>query len=306
MNEITLLSGYPRAAGRGGARNHVFILPSVVCSALVARQIAEASGAVHVSHQHGCGHIGPDIVQTRRLFVGLASNPNVAHAVVVSLGCETVQGNAVAEELRRIGRKPRFISIQGSGGNDLAREAGIVEARELVRDTEGAARREVGAEDLVVGLVVSRVDDRLVTLTAEAVRRGARVVLAVDRTTSFQVPADAVAIDIGDEPTAPVSVVRNAGTGAQLLGAAASCRAQVLVDFPSPDQPPLGFALAPVVSVAAAEGLHQIIGGEFDVAAQDSSETIWQRVEEVFSGAESRAEVRGSAAFAIPRLIRTM
>ena len=306
MSGMTPLIGFPRAAGRGGARNHVFILPSVVCSALVARQIAEASGAVHVSHQHGCGHIGPDIVQTRRLFVGLACNPNVAHAVVVSLGCETVQGNAVAEELRRVGREPRFISIQGSGGNDAAREVGISEARELARKEEGVGRREVATDDLVVGLVVSRVDDRLLELAAEVVRRGAQVVLAVDRASSLKLPADTVVIDIGDEPTAPISVIRNAGTGAQLLGAAASCRAQVLVDFPSPDQPPLGFALAPVVSVPAADGLHMVLEGEFDVAAEDSSETIWRRVAGVFSGAETKAEARGSAAFAIPRLIRTM
>jgi altronate dehydratase len=303
---MTLLRGFTRAAGRAGARNHVFILPSVVCSALVARQIAEASGAVHVSHQHGCGHIGPDIVQTRNLFVGLAANPNVACAVVVSLGCETVQGNVVAEQLRRVGRDPRFISIQGSGGNDLAREAGILEATELVRKAEGLDRSEVADNNLVVGLVVSRIDDRVTDFATEAVQHGARVVLAVDRGSPLELPEKAAVIDIGDEPAAPVSVVRNAGTGAQLLGAAASCQAQVLVDFPSPDQPPLGFALAPVVSVAAADGLHTIIEGEFDLGADETSDMLWRRVVDVFSGAETKAEARGSAAFAIPRLIRTM
>jgi altronate dehydratase large subunit len=303
---MTQLQGFDRPAGPAGARNHVFILPSVVCSALVARQIAEASGAVHVSHQHGCGHIGPDISQTKRLFVGLASNPNVTRPVVVSLGCETVQGNAVADELRRLGREPQFISIQGHGGNDAAREAGIAAATELTRSAEGAQRSDISPRDLIVGIVVSRADHRINALVTEVTRRGARVVIAVDRAHAEQVHSDAATIDIGDEPEAPVSVVRNAGSGAQLLGAAASCRAQILVDFPSADQPPLGFAVSPVISVASSDGLHRAIGGEFDLTAHDSAAAIWERVTAVYSGAPTMAEERGSAAFAIPRLIRTM
>jgi len=303
---MTFLNGFARSAGQSGARNHVFILPSVVCSALVARQVAEASGAVHVSHQHGCGHIGPDIVQTQQLFVGLALNPNVAHTMVVSLGCETVQGSAVAAELDRLGQVPIFVSIQGSGGNDAAREAGILEARALVRQAESAVRSSGGPDQWVIGVIASRLDDRVSALAAHAVRQGARVVLAADRATPPALEADVASIGIGEAPTEPISVVRNAGSGAQLLAAAASCRAQVLVDFPAPDQPPLGFALAPVVSVAAAEGLHRVIDGEFDLDADSVAEAIWDQVLDVFSGTETKAEARGSAAFAIPRLIRTM
>lgn len=305
MTEMTL-SGFERPTGQTGARNHVFVLPSVVCSALVARQIAEASGAVHVSHQHGCGHIGPDIVQTRQLFVGLAMNPNVAHALVVSLGCETVQGNAVASALGDLGRQPVFISIQGSGGNDKAREDGILEATALVRESESAVRTDVGLDQLVIGVTASRVDERIAGLVARALEQGARVVMATDRNTHAVHGTDVAYIDIGDAPTEPISVVRNAGSGAQLLAAVASCRAQVLVDFPAPEQPPLGFALAPVVSVAAPQGLHRVIQGEFDAGADADADAIWSRVLEVFDGGETRTEARGAAAFAIPRLIRTM
>ncbi|WNG87537.1 UxaA family hydrolase [Mycobacterium sp. ITM-2016-00317] len=83
---MTVLEGFVRPSGQAGARNHVFIVPSVVCSTVLSRQIADAVGAVTVSHQHGCGHIGPDIVQARELFVGLAVNPNVGRSVIASLG----------------------------------------------------------------------------------------------------------------------------------------------------------------------------------------------------------------------------
>lgn len=303
---MTGMHGFQRETGPAGARNHVFILPSVVCSALVAREIAEASGAVAVSHQHGCGHIGPDIGQTRRLFVGLATNPNVAHAVVVSLGCETVQGNVVADELNRLGHKTQLISIQGAGGNEAAREVGIHQARALTDAVADAQRTLVPAHDLVIGIAQSRLDDRVGDLVARALATGARVVLATDRSLPSEWPQEHDVIDIGDAPTAPLSLVRNPGSGAQLLAAAASCHAQVLVDFPAQDQPPLGFSLSPVVSVAAGAGLHALIADEFDLTAEADATAIWDRVGEVFSGAQSKTEARGSASFSIPRLIRTM
>jgi hypothetical protein len=104
-----------------------------------------------------------------------------------------------------------------------------------------------------------------------------------------------------------VSIIRNAGSGgAQLLAAVASCRAQVLVEFAAADQPPLGFPLAPVVSVAATDGLHRLIEGEFDAVGRSQAAEVWDQVARVYNGAESKAELRDSTIFAIPRLMRTM
>lgn len=306
---MTVLEGYGRPTGGAGARNHVFVLPSVVCSALVAREIAQATGATSVSHQHGCGHIGADIVQTRQLFVGLAANPNVARSLVVSLGCETVRGDVVAKELQRRGYDTRFVGIQKSGGNAAAREAGIDHARQLREAADVITRSRVEISDLTVGLVASRADDRIGELIALATGHGARVVIATSAAAAL-FPGEigaAPVIDIGDEPTAPVSVIRNAGSGgAQLLAAAAACRAQVLVEFAAADQPPLGFPLAPVVSVAAAEGLHRLIEGEFDALGRSRAADVWDQIARVYNGAESKAELRDSTIFAIPRLMRTM
>lgn len=300
------LEGYARPNGGAGARNHVFVMPSVVCSVLVAREIAEAAGATSVSHQHGCGHIGADIVQTRQLFVGLAANPNVAHSLVVSLGCETVQGKVIADELDRLGYSPRFVSIQKSGGSAGAREAGVRQARELRASADEIGRRTVDVRDLTLGVVVSRSDDRIAELVAHAVEQGARVVVAANRPLPAELGELAV-IGIGDEPVAPVSVIRNPGAGgAQLLAAAASCRAQVLVEFAASDQPPLGFPLAPVLSVAASDGLHRLIEDEFDTAAGTPTIELWHRVGQIYSGVESKSEVRDPTIFAIPRLMRTM
>jgi hypothetical protein len=303
---MTALEGYARPNGKAGARNHVFVMPSVVCSVLVAQEIAKAAGATSVSHQHGCGHIGADIVQTRQLFVGLAANPNVAHSLVVSLGCETVQGKVIADELDRLGYAPRFVSIQKSGGSAGAREAGVREARELRASADRIGRRTVDVGDLTLGVVVSRSDERIAELIAYALKQGARVVVAANRPLPAGLGEHAV-IDIGDEPTAPLSVIRNPGAGgAQLLAAAASCRSQILVEFAASEQPPLGFPLAPVMSVAAPDGLHRLIEDEFDAAGAARTVELWDRVGQIYSGAESKSEVRDPTIFAIPRLMRTM
>lgn len=301
------LQGYLRPVGPAGARNHVLVLPSVVCSALVARQIAEAAGATSVTHQHGCGHIGADIVQTRSLFIGLAANPNVAQSLVVSLGCETVQGNAVAAELVRLGFDTRFVGIQQAGGNDAARDAGIREAGDLVGAARRLRRAEVDDADLTLGLAVSRTDPRVAALVTAAVRRGGRVVLAVDGVPLPALPHEPAVISIGEEATAPVSLIRNAGIGgSQLLAALASSRAQVLVEFAADDQPPLGFPLAPVLGVAAPGGLHVLLGDDFDLAADADADEVLAAAADVFCGASTRAERRNAGTFAIPRLMRTM
>ena len=54
-------NGYRRPDGTVGIRNHVLILPAVVCANRVARGIAQAvPGTVWVEHQHGCTQLGAD------------------------------------------------------------------------------------------------------------------------------------------------------------------------------------------------------------------------------------------------------
>lgn len=303
MIEVAGIHGFRRADGRVGARNHFFILPSVVCSALVARQIADAVGATSVSHQDGCGHIGADIVQTRSLFVGLATNPNVHQSMVVSLGCETVQGAQVAKEIEARNHTTRFVSIQNSGGNDLARDAGIDIASEMRSQAPDANRVAVQASDVTMGIAATSGDPRAEPLIRIALEHGARVVLAG---TFDLVEERGPSVAVGQFATEPMSIVRDAGAGAQMLAALASCGAQVLVEFPSNNQPPQGFPLAPVVSVSSGEGLHTAIEGDFDVSGGAEPAAIWTRALEIFSGELTKAETRGSASFAIPRLLRTM
>lgn len=184
------IPGYARDRGTLGVRNRVLVLPSVICSHAVAERIGEAvDGAQSAPHDHGCGQIGADRDQTRRAFVGVGANPNVAGTVVVGLGCETVQSDDVAAALRARGVPVRRTTIQDSGGTQACFDEGVSAAEELVARADGQ-RVETGLEELTIGVVASdlrrssleRADPLVGAAVGDLVEAGATaVVAATDR-----------------------------------------------------------------------------------------------------------------------------
>ena len=179
--------GYRRPDGRLGVRNHVLVLPSVICSHLVAEQIAERSpGAVATPHDHGCAQLGADNDQTERTLVSVGQNPNVAGTVVVGLGCEEVQSDAVAAALDDRGHPVRELAIQDVGGTDECIDAGVSAVNELRAAADAATAAPASLDELAIGVVVGDVADSTVEyanpLVASLVERvtdaGGRVLVA--------------------------------------------------------------------------------------------------------------------------------
>src|SRR5262245_11667519 len=98
--------GFRRANGKAGTRNYLGLLPSVNCSASVARFIAAAvnrsglleqyphvDGVVSFVHGTGCGlaGTGEGYEVLERTQWGYAGHPNLAAALLVGLGCEVFQ-----------------------------------------------------------------------------------------------------------------------------------------------------------------------------------------------------------------------
>jgi altronate dehydratase large subunit len=178
--------GVERDDGSVGVRDHVLVLPTVICSHVVADRIAErVEGAVSTPHDHGCAQLGADDEQTRRTLLSLAGSPNVAGTVVVGLGCEAVQSADVKATLGARGVTVRELSIQEVGGTDECVERGVETARELV-EAERANRRPADLGEVTLGVVSSDLDastvergDPLVGGLARAVvAAGGRVVAA--------------------------------------------------------------------------------------------------------------------------------
>jgi altronate dehydratase large subunit len=179
--------GYSRPAGAPGVRNHVLILPTVVCAAETARRAAAAvPGVVVIPNQLGCGQIGRDADMTFRTLVGIGANPNVFGAVVLGLGCETTRPEAVAEALEAQGKSVRLVVIQEEGGSARAAAKAAQAAGEMLVQAARQARQPFSVADLTVALecggsdptsglaanpAVGAVSDRLV-------RAGATVILS--------------------------------------------------------------------------------------------------------------------------------
>ena len=84
--------GYRRADGRVGVRNHVLVVPTVICSSVVAERVAAAIAPVGAAlpHTAGCGQLGPDMRVTHDTLAAYCDHPNVGAVLVVALGCEQV------------------------------------------------------------------------------------------------------------------------------------------------------------------------------------------------------------------------
>jgi altronate dehydratase large subunit len=146
--------GYRRPDGKVGIRNHVLVIPSVVCANRVARGISQqVAGTVWVEHQHGCTQLGADAALTARVLAAHGAHPNVYGVVVVGLGCETVRAQDVAAAIsRECPYKPvSLVVIQDEGGSVKATAAGVAAAREMVGAASLLAREPIDAGELILG-----------------------------------------------------------------------------------------------------------------------------------------------------------
>src|SRR5688500_19061015 len=126
MSERPGFLGYRRSDGRVGTRNHVLVVPTVICSAVVAERVAAAAAPLGVALPHlaGCGQLGPDMRVTHDTLAAYCGHPNVGAVVIIALGCEQVVAQALADTARRHGKPAEIVAIQAEGGTIRATEKG--------------------------------------------------------------------------------------------------------------------------------------------------------------------------------------
>jgi altronate hydrolase len=194
--ELPTFQGYRRADGRVGTRNEVWILNTVGCVNFVADGIAKgamerltrSNGAgshgaqsidgVHAfGHPFGCSQLGDDLQHTQAVLAGLLRNPNAGGVLVLGLGCENNQMDALMARAGDVDRsRIRFFNSQDVMDE---RESGLTAVGELLERMKDDRRVSVPASELVVGhkcggsdgfsgisanAVVGRVADRLSAL----------------------------------------------------------------------------------------------------------------------------------------------
>lgn len=153
MSDTKKIIGYLRPDGRKGIRNYVLVIPASICATHVAERIAaQVEGAVSLQNHYGCAQLTPDLEISLRTLAGLGMNPNVASVLVIGLGCEGIQADALARRIIPSGKRVEKIVIQDCGGTLKAQQEGLRIVRELVQQAAAAERVEVSLADLVLGL----------------------------------------------------------------------------------------------------------------------------------------------------------
>src|SRR5207237_637329 len=175
MTSTVSFLDYRRPDARVGIRNHVLVVPTVICSAVVAERIAESIAPVGAALPHlaGCGQLGPDLALTHETLAAYCRHPNVGAVIVVALGCEQVVAQRLADEARRAGKDAYIVAIQSEGGTLRATAKGIDIARELAASVSRIEPVKGGGSDYTSGLAsnpaVGRVADRHVSLGGSVV-----------------------------------------------------------------------------------------------------------------------------------------
>jgi len=147
-----IFAGYRRRNGTVGVRNHVLVLPSVMCANHVVDRIGrQVPEVITIAHPTGCSQVGADFEQTKRTLAGFASNPNVAAVLVVGLGCETNESKALAAEIAARGQRVEVIGIQESDGTTNTIARGVEIARQLLREAAPLGRSQADLSELIVG-----------------------------------------------------------------------------------------------------------------------------------------------------------
>jgi altronate dehydratase large subunit len=145
--------GYKRADGKFGIRNHVAVIPTVVCACDVAQAIVrQVQGTVGMFHHQGCCQLPPDLERVTDTLIGLACSPNVGAVLVVSLGCEGTDHERLVKAIKATGKPVEIIAIQELGGTSRGIQAGIDAAEKLVIAISGQQRESAPISDLVLSI----------------------------------------------------------------------------------------------------------------------------------------------------------
>jgi altronate hydrolase len=149
--EPRTFAGFARPGGAAGTRNYVAVISSVNCSASVshyvrdrfrtadfARDFPHVDGVIAFTHKGGCAmDPGEPQAVLQRVLAGIARHPNISGYVVIGLGCEVNQVEALRkahrlDEVQPGESQPAFLNIQSSGGIRKTVEAGVAAVQKLL------------------------------------------------------------------------------------------------------------------------------------------------------------------------------
>ncbi len=177
--------GYLRQDGRKGIRNVIAVAYLVECAHHVARRIVDRCDDpdVHLIGFPGCY---PN-QYALQMMKALATHPNVGAVLLVSLGCESFNREALAAHVAASDRPVETIVIQKAGGTRSAIDRGIAAVRAMKEKISASAVRvPMQLSELVVGTICGGSDGTSGITANPAVGRAFDRLVAAGATCIFE------------------------------------------------------------------------------------------------------------------------
>jgi altronate dehydratase large subunit len=145
------LTGYKRADGRWGFRNHVLILPLHQILSASARAIeAKSNGAVAVSHDWS-QVIEKDHERIIHSLAGNATNPNLYATILLRLGT-AIEDEVINRAIKYGKTKLIEVSLSEEKSIENLTQAGIDKANQLLKEAKAEQRVAAPLSAIVLGL----------------------------------------------------------------------------------------------------------------------------------------------------------
>ena len=197
-SDVPTFRGYRRKNGSVGTRNEIWIINTVGCVNHAAERIARLAadrfasrlgerfagridGVHSFSHPYGCSQLGDDLQNTQRALAGLLRHPNAGGVLVLGLGCENNQMQALLAQAGDVDQsRLRFFNTQDVMDEV---ETGLSALDELVAEMESDVREPSPASELKLGMkcggsdgfsgitanpLVGRISDRITAMGGTA------------------------------------------------------------------------------------------------------------------------------------------
>lgn len=151
MTPSISFSGYARRDGRKGIRNVVVVAYLVECAHHVTRRIVNLAKDIDV-HLIGFPGCYPN-QYAYQMMRAVCTHPNVGGALLVSLGCESMNREKLLADIKASGRPAELLVIQEEGGTKSTIEAGVAAVARIKAEADTVSRVPMGLDELIVGTI---------------------------------------------------------------------------------------------------------------------------------------------------------
>ncbi|MGM8227966.1 UxaA family hydrolase [Cellvibrio sp. ARAG 10.3] len=184
MNTAVSFQGYLRQDGRKGIRNVIVVAYLVECAHHVSRRIVTLANDMDV-HLIGFPGCFPN-EYAFRMMSAVCTHPNVGGALLVSLGCESMNREKLLTLIRASGRPAELLVIQETGGTRATIDAGVAAVTRLRAQAAQVKRVPMALNELIVGTICGGSDGTSGITANPAVGRCFDALVAADAACIFE------------------------------------------------------------------------------------------------------------------------